>query len=115
MKTSVYITVDTTSMSLLFSIVELYNIGDCCPDEIIINACGVDDEESLGILRKISDKKHENVKIFARKTFDSIPDNTNYAKSLTTHEIVIFHDPNVLPSVKRVEIVKNYIQKYLNN
>ena len=109
MKTSVYIPVDNNSMDLLSSIVELYNIGEFPPDEIIINACGIDDEKSLGILKQIHEKNHKNVKIFARKTYDSVPDNVNYAKSLTNHEIVLLHDPKVLPSVKRCEIVKNYM------
>ena len=112
MKTSIYIPVSNKSINRLYTIVEMYNVAEVRPDEIIINACGIDDEVSLGILRQIHDRKHDNVKIYARKTFDSIPDNSNYAKALTSGDLVMFHDPNVLPSTKRVDIVKKYFENH---
>lgn len=110
MKTSVFIPVDDTSMASLEDIVFAYNNAKIRPDEIIINAFGVEDETTLGILRNIQKMEYDNVVIYARKTSGSRADNYNYAKAQTNNEIVLFHNPKTIPSIKRVETVKNHFE-----
>ena len=110
MKTSVYIPTDGWHIAKLDSIVEAYNRAKVRPDEIVINACGVENVKSLKILTKLYEKGYDNVKIYAKKTFESIADNMNLVTKVTENEIVLFHNPNVIPSVKRVEMVKNYFE-----
>jgi len=82
------------------------------PDEIIINADGVTDAESLNILRNIQSANHDNVKIFARKTDGSIADNRNYAKQLTMGDIVLFHNIDTIPSYTRVNLIKHFFEHF---
>ena len=110
MKTSIYIPVDYTCMSRLIEIVSVYNNAKVSPDEIIINAFGIEDENSLNILREIQSLGHTNTTIYARKTNGSMSDNRNYAKSLTKNDIVLFNDAMVCPSMKRVEEIKKYFE-----
>jgi len=112
MKTSVYIPTDNLSVDNLINIVTSYNNGLVAPDEIVINVDGVTDNHSLEILRSIQQLEYDNTTIYARKTVGSVADNRNYAKRLTTGDIVLFHSPKTIPSYTRVNLIKHFFEHF---
>ena len=110
MKTSIYIPVDNTKLDKLVDIVKSYNAGSVIPDEIVINAMGITSQESIDTLREIQDLKQDNVVIYACKTNGTISENKNYASKITLNDIIMYHNPDMIPSMKRVEVVKRYFE-----
>ncbi len=111
MKTSIFIPVDNTQLTKLVDIVERYNAGTVIPDEIVINAMGIVSQESIDQLRRVQDLKHDNVRIYACKTNSTVPENKNYTLKTAYGDIILYHNPLMLPSVKRVEIIKKYFEE----
>ena len=108
MKTSIFIPVNDGNISNIKNIILSYNNGTIIPDEIVINAIGVEDEITLSYLREVQKLKYDNVKIYSCKTHMYDSENMNYANTLTTGDIIMYHNPLSVPSTKRVEIIKNH-------
>jgi len=112
MTASVYIVADDDTKNNLYDIVCAYNSANIKPDEIVINAYGVNNDNFVEILRKIKTPDNNNVILYARKSYGSIDLGLNGASSLTNKDIVLFHNIKTIPNSKRVEIVKNYFENY---
>lgn len=112
MTISVYIPTDGGRLSRLDEIINIYNSGTLIPDEIVISAFNVITEDQLSYLKDIHSKKYGNVKIYAGKNLGTIAENQNYALKFTIGDIVAFHDPQKYPSIKRIEIIKQFFETY---
>lgn len=112
MLVSVYIPTDGNRLYLLDDIIQAYNSGTVVPYEIIISAFNIVTGEQLSYIQNIYNKQYGNVKIYAGKNIGSSAENQNNAIKFTTGDIVAFHNPQHLPSVMRIEIVKNFFETY---
>ena len=110
MNVSVYIPIDIKYIEKIDLIISLYNNGSVIPYEIIVNVFGLVDEKPLNILRDLQKHGHENLKIYARKTHGTITENMNYASSLTSGDIILFHDCSRYPSLRRVDVISDYFK-----
>jgi len=110
MKISVYIPSIPRSFDNLKNIVNIYNSGTVVPDEIVINASGVDTQESIDKLIDI--QKMDNVKLYVQKLMVSAGNNRSHTKELTSGDLIIYQDDDDIPSPQRVEVVKHYFEEY---
>jgi len=110
MTVSVYIPTDSSRLSYLDSIINMYNSGTVKPDEIVISAFNVINDEHLTLLRDIHNKHYDNVKIYAGKNLGTPAENQNNAVKFTTGDVVAFHDPQKDPSAIRIEMMKKIFE-----
>lgn len=112
MKTSIYIPSIPRSFDNLKNIIDIYNSGTVIPDEIIINASGVDNQYKVDQLISLKDLNIPNVGIYAQKLLVSAGVNRRQSKDITTGDIILYQDDDDLPSPNRVEVVKHYFENY---
>lgn len=104
MRASVYIPVDDGCLDKLEQIINIYNTGTLVPNEIVINGYGIDNQERVDQLMAVK-KCHDNVIVYAKKSRGELAHNNNMAFTLTSGDIIMYHNPNVFPSCRKVELV----------
>jgi len=112
MKISVYIPTTYEHLSKLDSIISTYNSGTVKPDEIVVSVFGVTAEHHVQYLKDIHSKNYGNVFLYAGKVLGTLAENRNNTMKFTTGGLIIYHDASKYPSVRRIEIIQKYFEKY---
>jgi hypothetical protein len=109
MKYCVFIPSIPKRFDKLENLVDIYNVGTVKPDEIIINASEVNNENYI-ILIDLFNKKIDNLKIIPHQIHLDAGTNRQQALYISTSNIIIYQDDDDLPSNNRVEIIKWFFE-----
>jgi hypothetical protein len=112
MKTTVYIPTTSDHLPKLDEIISIYNNGTVKPDEIVVSVFNVNTEDHIKYLKDIHSKNYGNVFLYAGKVLGTLAENRNNTLKFTTGDLMIYHDSNKLPSIRRVETIKQCFEKY---